>query len=552
MAFACIHVPDFAVEAILRTEPELRAQALAILPGKPPLVRVFAVNAKANAAGIEPGMTKSQAEICPSVVLRQRSALQEDAAHAALLDCAQSFSPCVEDTATDTLVLDLIGLESLFGPLPKIARDLARRASDLGLEANVAVASNPDSAVLVACGFPGVTVIPSGEEASRLGELPIDVLSRLPGHPDDTEPMLETLNRWGVRTLRALAALPEITVSERLGQKGAYLQKLTRGATRRTLVAVEAPLKFEEVAEMEHPIMLLEPLAFLLNRMLEQLCERLMARALAAQELRLQLELDTSCREEWENSPKSLVEASFESAELALGLDGRGRPSPHGRPSPQEHASSQNLFQRSIRLPVPMLDARIFLKLLQLDLQAHPPGAPIKKIWLAADPARPRPGQAGLFLPVSPQPEKLELTLARIAGIVGEGNVGSPAMLDTHRPEGFRIERFAPPTPKVQTESNSENIAPVTALRMFRPALPATVTVRAGQPGRVECSPRSRIRGEVIWMAGPWRLTGDWWDQQPWARDEWDVAIQNENGLVLYRLVHDLFNGRWLVEGTYD
>ncbi len=545
MAFACIHVPDFAVEAILRTEPELRAQALAVLAGKPPLVRVFAANAKASAVGIEPGMTKAQAEVCPGLVLRQRSALQEDAAHAALLDCAQSFSPCVEDTAIDTLVLDLIGLESLFGPLPKIARDLARRASDLGLEAHVAVASNPDSAVLAACGFPGVTVIPSGEEAARLGELPVEVLFRMPGHPDDAEPMLETLNRWGVRTLHALAALPEIAVSERLGQKGTRWQKLARGAARRTLVPVEAPLHFEEVVEMEHPIMLLEPLAFLLNRMLEQLCERLMARALAAQELRLQLELDTSCREEWETGSKSAAEEPFQSVAV-LDQDGRGRPSPLGRISPQ------NLFQRILRLPVPMLDARIFLKLLQLDLQAHPPGAPIMKIWLAAEPARPRPGQAGLFLPVSPQPEKLELTLARIAGIVGEGNVGSPAMLDTHRPEGFRIERFIPPPPKTQTENKSEHSAPVTALRMFRTPLPATVTLRAGQPGRIECAPRSRIGGDVIWMAGPWRLTGDWWDQQPWARDEWDVAVQNESGLALYRLVHDLFNGRWLVEGTYD
>jgi protein ImuB len=546
MAFACIYVPDFAVEAILRAEPELRSQALAVLAGKPPLVRVFAVNAKAGALGIEPGMTKSQAEVCPGLLMRQRCALQEDAAHATLLDCAQSFSPCVEDTAHDTLVLDLTGLESLFGPLPKIARDLARRASDLGLEAHVAVASNPDSAVLAARGFPGVSLIPSGEEAARLGELPVEALLRMPGQPDDIEPMLETLNRWGVRTLRALAALPEIAVSERLGQKGTRLQKIARGATQRTLVPVEAPLQFEEVVEMEHPIMLLEPLAFLLNRMLEQLCERLLARALAAQELRLQLELDTSCREEWETGSKSAAEEPFASAVLPLDQDGSRRPSPHGRPSPQNH------FQRTLRLPVPMLDARIFLKLLQLDLQAHPPGAPITKIWLAAEPARPRPGQAGLFLPLSPHPEKLELTLARIAGIVGEGNVGSPAILDTYRPEGFRVERFLPPPPQVQAENKSEPSAPVTALRMFRTPLPATVTLRAGQPGRIECAPRSRIRGDVIWMAGPWRSTGDWWDQQPWARDEWDIAVQNENGLVLYRLVHDLFNGRWLVEGTYD
>ena len=91
-----------------------------------------------------------------------------------------------------------------------------------------------------------------------------------------------------------------------------------------------------------------------------------------------------------------------------------------------------------------MLDAKVFLKLLQLDLNANPPGAPIVKIHLSVEPVRPRAAQSGLFLPPSPEPEKLELTLARIAGIVGENKVGSLQLLDTHRPEAFRMHRFAP------------------------------------------------------------------------------------------------------------
>src|SRR5947207_8062400 len=133
--------------------------------------------------------------------------------------------------------------------------------------------------------------------------------------------------------------------------------------------------------------------------MLEQLCARLSARALATQEIRLQLELD--------------------------------------------NGSHTKTFHRTLRLPVPLLDATIFLKLLQLDLQAHPPGAPITKIHLSAEPARPRAAQNGLFLPPSPEPEKLELTLARIAGIVGENKVGSVQLLDTHRPQAFHMWRFA-------------------------------------------------------------------------------------------------------------
>src|ERR1700757_4627952 len=295
MPFACIFVPDFPAEAILRAERELRSQAIAVLEGKPPLQKVFAINEKARRIGIEPGMTKIQVEPWTDRTLRPQSLLQETAAHAALLDCAQSFSPRVEDTAADTVILDLSGLGSLFGSLPQIARDIARRTSDLGLEANVATASNPDTAPFAARGFAGGPVVSPSQESERLGNLPLDVLFpelTAPNPPEETARLLETFDLWGVRNLRALCALPEIALSERLGQQGAQLQKLARGAISRPLVPVDPPLVFEEAIELEHPVVLLEPLAFLLAHMLDQLCVRLGARALAAQKLRLQLTLD--------------------------------------------------------------------------------------------------------------------------------------------------------------------------------------------------------------------------------------------------------------------
>src|SRR5439155_2126499 len=155
------------------------------LEGKPPHEKVIAINEKAAQMGIAPGMTKAQAELCADLALRARSPLQESATHAALLDGAQSFSPCVEDAACDTVLLDLAGMESLLGPLPKIAGVIHSRAGALGLEANVAIASNPDTAVLAARGLcatgscgagatarAAVTVIPPGKEAEQLGSLP--------------------------------------------------------------------------------------------------------------------------------------------------------------------------------------------------------------------------------------------------------------------------------------------------------------------------------------------------------------------------------------------
>jgi protein ImuB len=447
-------------------------------------------------------------------------------------------------------------MESLFGSLLEIAHNLFRCAANLGLDGNVAVASNPDAAVVAARGFSGVTVIPSGQEADSLGSLPVEVLSagwiaekeregkKKEKEEDQQESvrLLAVLERWGIRDLRALAALPKVALSERLGQEGLRLQQLARGEASRTLVPVEAPAVFEEAIELEYPILLLEPLAFLLNRLLEQICARLAARALNTQELRLTLALQNLTG----------VDPQLESFGIPSESDAS-----HGAPrSPARHFISgrQSKFCRTLRLPLPMLDPKLFLKLLQLDLNAHPPGAPIRKIHLAAEPARPRSAQGGLFLPPSPEPEKLELTLARIAGLVGEPRVGSLELLDTHRAEGFRMRRFMPEAAQKtkRQEVAGEGKSAVAALRRFRPPLRVTVTLENGELANVVCSKKKEAQGSVLWKAGPWRSSGDWWQREAWARDEWDIALQNAEGIALYRLVHDLLGGSWIVEGTYD
>jgi protein ImuB len=524
MPFACIFVPDFPAEAILRAEPELRSQAVAVLEDKPPLQTILAINEKARRAGVLPGMTKLQVEGCTKIALRERSALQESAAHQALFDCAQSFSPRVEDVAPDTLLLDLSGLGALFGSLPTIAREIYHRASMMGLEINVAAAFTLEAAQLAARGFSGVTVVPEGKESEVLGGLPVAVLFADEIEAEDAEEFLQTFHRWGIRKFRDLIALPAASLSERLGQRGLELQRKAAGIGARTLFPSDPPLQFEEVMELEFPLVLLEPLAFLLNRMLDQLCARLQARALAAQELSLELTLE----------------------------NGRS----------ENNAAS--CFRRAIHLPVPLVDANVFLKLLQLDLKAHPPGAPVVKIRLRIEPTKPRSAQNGLFLPASPEPEKLELTLARIAGVVGEGRAGSPQLLDTHRPQAFEMRRFTPSAPNngycqvpknknkgLKTE-NLENKDLVTALRIFRPRIAVVVTYQDGRPSHISSERQNQITGEVLWAAGPWRSSGDWWEQDSWVRDEWDIAVQEKSGIALYRLVHDLVGGRWVLEGSYD
>jgi protein ImuB len=229
LAFACLFVPDFPAQAVVRLEPDLREKGVAILAGAAPLTKVFATNRQARDLGVETGMTKVQAEAFQGVVWRWRSLSQEASAYAALLDCAWAISPRVEDgpkraeDSCDTVVLDLAGCEKLLGSPEKIAHDLKRIASEVGLEANVGVAGNPLAAVCAAQGFLGVTVIPAGDERLQMGRLSLEGL-RIPFE------FVETLRRWGVHTCKEFAALPEIAIVERLGQEGLRWWRLAQGA----------------------------------------------------------------------------------------------------------------------------------------------------------------------------------------------------------------------------------------------------------------------------------------------------------------------------------
>jgi protein ImuB len=397
-----------------------------------------------------------------------------------LLDCARQFSPQVEQTDRDTVMLDIDGLGHLFGSVHDIAHAIVRRA---GAPVNVAVASNPDAAFHAARGFTGISIVPEGDEAKFLASLPVALLS-------PAEEISGTLSRWGIRTFRDLAALPEIGVAARLGDEGVRLQMLARGECCRQIMPVEAPLRFEEELELDYPLELLEPLLFLLARLLGDLCSRLESRSLALIELRVRLHLENA--------------------------------SPH---------------ERSLRLPVPMRNPRVFLKLLELDLEKNPPGAPIIKIAVAAEPAKPRTAQNGLFIPLAPEPEKLELTLARIAALVGAENVGSPELVDTHRPGAFRMRQFGTSAQKTGRNSSFTCMA----FRAFRP--PLTAKVQSGfisAPG---------IHGKAIQLAGPWRTSGDWWTAGAWAGDEWDIELSDG---ALYRIRCDSQTGRWFIEGRYD
>jgi protein ImuB len=517
MTFGAIFVPNLFLQAVVRCDAALRNRPIALLDGTAPNFRVVAANRLAGDLGVTVGMTKAAAEEFAGVEILPRRKDLEISAHAALLDAAWSFSPRVEDTAVDTVLLDLAGLTSLFGSYENIALQIKSRCLALGLHVHVAISANPDTARVLACAGPGPTIVPDGEEASSLKPLPVDLLA-------PSMELMEVFRQWGVTTCGALSALPVLSLSECVGQEGVRLHAIAGGNGQRQLILTEPANHFEESLELDDAVEELEPLSFLLGRLLDQLCARLSARALATRKIFLQFELQPAFEKAFDASREFLRKRQV-----------------------------SETFECSLTLPRPVQDAKLLLKLLRLRLQSNPPKAPIQKLHMRAEPDRPVSIQSGLFLPAVPDPDKLELTLARIAHVVGENNVGFPELLDSHRLDAIRIEKFLAAAPVPSNHRKTED--PKLGFRVIRPPLPAHVTLQGGRPVRVS------FRGQtwkVVQASGPWRSSGEWWEETPWQEDAWDLELCSTGGngksaaSIVYCTVFDALQQRWFVRGSYD
>ncbi len=368
--YLCLHLRDFAAQVLILLEPVLRKRPVTILSGDPPLETVFALNQSARNRGLQSGMSRLQAESFDGVSVSARVKEREDSAFLALMKSAERFSLRIEvlaspteSTSGATMVLDVSGSDRLFGAPVQIAAAQRRDVETVGYEASIATSRNAYAAVLAARGFSGTTAIPPANEPTILSPLPLTVMNL----ESEQE---ETFSSWGIRTLGQLAALPQTALIARIGQEGYRLQALARGEYQHLLVPNEPPADaiLSESMELEHPVELLEPLLFLLSRMLEQISVRAAQRALAIASVETRLVLDCATR--------------------------------------KEHC-------RVISPALPECNHHTLLKLIQLDLEMHPPQAAVIALNMQAQPARPQTVQQGLFAPQTPEAGRLEVLLAR-------------------------------------------------------------------------------------------------------------------------------------------
>lgn len=497
--YAGMWARQFPTQALLRLRAELRSKPAAVMEGERPLERICSANRHAIALGVREGMTRPEAETFAIPLLR-RSLVEERVAKSVLLDLYSIYTPRIEERSKDNHcihVLDIGGTERLFGTPQHLCKQIRDQAKELGFALQIAISRNFHTALCLAASASGrIISVPEGQEQASLEKLPLAALHASGEYQDELH---EIFGNWGLKTFGDFAALPEVELIVRLGQQGRILRMLTRGEHPHHFQPVETPFILEETFNFDTPVELLDSLLFVLNPMVEQLVLRAGAHTLAL----------------------AAIHATF-------GLEGGA-----------EHKTS-------IRPALPTQDRHSLLKLLQFELAAHPPPAAVLTLSLHADPGPVSKVQLGLFSPQSPEPMRLEVTLARIAAIVGEGRVGKACLADTHRSDVHTTKKFA-----VEEKVAAHGLvacAASPALRRLRPPLDLGI---------------AKARPEMLWyqnacyrierLYGPWTVSGEWWSADAWSTDSWDFAGRSDDDSILLGILsHDRLRHSWRLEALYD
>jgi protein ImuB len=340
-----------------------------------------------------------------------------------------------------------------------------------------------------------VIVVPRGEERAAVATLPLDLL-RVFGLAEH----LTTFERWGLKTLGDIAALAPADLHARLGPAGLTLHRIACGRDDGPIVPYVDVARFEASMDLEWPIDALDPLSFVLARLLDPLSAAL---------------------EQADRSAAAIV--------LSLTLVTRA------------------VVTRRLELPAPIRDTRTFRTLLVLHLESQPIADAIDRVSVLLEPTPARIVQYSLLERAVPSPETLSTLVARLEALMGVGRVGAPALVDSHEPGAFEMRPFACVLRSGASTTPDLKVGPTGVLRRFRRPVPARVAMAQGRPARVTTARRNLFGGRVLECAGPWRSSGGWWGGY-WNKDEWDVALPDG----VYRIYRDRDSKQWFLEGILD
>jgi protein ImuB len=494
--FAVIHIPNFLLQAVLRHEPELLGAPVALVDDDSAKSKVWQVTAAAARFGISARMTSTQAKArCDKIAFRLRSTSQEEAAQEVLLECAYLSAAYLEATGPGLCTVDLRGLpilktEDLAHTLNIWAGKLQARLDQFHLDAQIGIARTPALAAQAAHGISHFCYVT--DPAAFWDKLPLESICSEPE-------LLDVLSKWGIYTAGQFIALGKARIGERLGSAGVELFEHAKADTIRPLRLTSPKQSYEEFFEFEHLIETLDPLLFIVRRLLEQLVKRLEMASLSMSEIDVTLRLESG----------------------------------------QVHRSG-------VKIASPTREVNALFRIVHNYLETVRTPSPIVALSLRAKPCEIDIQQFQLFETSVRDPNRFYETISRLGALLGPDRVGTPQMRDSFRPDDFELNppsANAHPVDDSLVEAEARAPARGLPLRRFRPPLPATVRLKEGTPSFLDSTGPS---GTVTNSRGPWRNSGNWWENL-WSREEWDVQMKDG---ALYRIF--LQDNRWFVEGAYD
>jgi protein ImuB len=504
---ACVRLPGFVLQAHLRdgaasadaavavTSPGAGDDAAARRSGRRGAVpRVLAVSRAAAAAGVQPGMTVPQAQAtlgsvcivpCDEPLVRR--------AVTTLAEALLGLSPTVEPHP-GWLFLDVGGTATT--PATARARDVRlahaahRLVTSLRFAAHVAVADERFTAAAVAHGarIP-VVVAPPGESAAALAPLPLGLLPL-------TADISRGLHLLGLRTLGDFARLTELQVAARWGGTGVELHRLARGVDPTPLRAFTPPERLAEELRLDPPVTTLDALGLGLERLAEAVALRLQGRGAGATRVRVVVALDHAPAQVLALSPTRPVAAARALRDLVTALLAESR------------------FAAPIAGLTLVVDQTVPVRPVSLDLFAH------------------RRERAG---------HELDMCLVRLRAFLGEPAVHGVRLTASYRPEAmYESVPFAPPE---TAPTAAEPAIPAGALRLLDPPVP--VELDEGPPPRMRAFGGAR---RIARARGPLRVSGEWWREAGFARDYFEVVLEDGAHYWLYRDE----TGRVFAQGVMD
>ena len=248
---ACVWIPLFPLHCEEARHEGLVGYSTALLA--PDTTRkLWQVSPLARHAGVKPGMTVSQAiGLCPTLRLIEPDPVHYDERFARLLAALNEISPVIESGELGLAYVGIDGLEGIYGSPRKIVEAIKGMLEGwkVGMsEAGGTVQHSNLPTFRLGFGLgkfiawvaasrtkPGeAIVVPLGEEQKFLASQPVSVL---PLDPDTHR----RLRQLGIRSLGALAALPEAAVTAQFGALGKRLWRLAAGRIAEPVAGSIAP-----------------------------------------------------------------------------------------------------------------------------------------------------------------------------------------------------------------------------------------------------------------------------------------------------------------------